>query len=175
MFKTCLLITPWNAGNALFHIIAIIKDSVHRRNIFSLYHQELQQLMGIGLSQRLHPLYGIDFHKLSDYVTVVTLLKLYWKHTCFKKCIHVNYHLRYKYIYSLICYTLWDGSGMRVLLIWLFFFWSLFHFSLFIGFVILFIMFSAPRFRQLDRWRFIRLYYYYYYYSITGKWGWSMF
>ena len=25
-----------------------------------------------------NPPYGIDFHKLSDYVTVVTLLKLYW-------------------------------------------------------------------------------------------------
>ena len=98
----------------LFHIIAISKDSVHHRKMFSLYHQELQRLMGIGLSQRLHPPYGIDFHKLSDYVTVVTLLKLYWKHTCSKKFIHVNCHLRYKYIYSLICYTLWDGSAHMI-------------------------------------------------------------
>ena len=166
MCKICLL--TWNAlhGNALFYI-AIIKDSVHHRNIFSLYHQELQRLMGIRLSQRLHPPYGIWLPQtIRSCDSIVTLLKLYWKHACSKKCIQVNYHLRYKYIYSLICYTLWDGSGMRVLLIWLFSFWSLFHFSFFIGFVIfssLFIVFSAPRFRQLDILRFISLYYYYYY------------
>ena len=143
----------------LFHIIAISKDSVHHKKVFSLYHQELQRPMGIGLSQRLHPLYGIDFHKLSDYVTVVTLLKLYWKHTCSTKSIHVNYHLRFlNLLYSVR--WLWNESSPHTII------FLLEPFSFFIGFVIFssFVyMFSAPRIRQLDSWRFISLYYYFFY------------
>ena len=88
-----LLQSWWSTYKCEFCSVFFFKLSFITGKCFSLYHQELHRPMGIGLSQRLHPPYGIDFHKLSDYVTVVTLLKLYWKHTCSKKCIHVNYHV----------------------------------------------------------------------------------